>query len=320
MRALILAGGYGTRLWPVTRERAKPLLPLAGVSLLDYILDEIEQIERMGRIYVTTNERFKDSFKDYLARRGDGRYELVIEEQKEEEEKYGAVGGIMNVIGSEEGDDYLVIGGDNYYSFKIKDFIDFSLEKESITNACFRVKSLEEAKNYGIVNFDQNKKIIDFQEKPKNPSSRMASTACYYFPEERLEIFREYADFWEGKIPEEVYLDEPGRFIEWTVENYDIYAYPFEGKWMDIGTRAGYLRAESELREESIVRGNIVDSEIGDDVTILEGTEVSDSKIENSIIFENCVIKNSVIADSIVGDNTEVRDIEIGEGLIKEIK
>lgn len=319
MKALILAGGYGTRLWPVTRKRAKPLLPLGGEPLLDYILDEIEQIEAIERVYVTTNERFEDSFEEYLSQRGDERYGLIIEEQKEEEEKYGAVGGIINVIESREKDDYLVIGGDNYYSFKIKDFIDFALEKTSIANACFRVKDLEEAKNYGIVNFDENKKIEGFQEKPENPRSRMASTACYYFPEERLEIFGDYVDFWEGKIPKEVYLDEPGRFIEWTVENYDIYAYPFDGKWMDIGTRIGYLRAEREMKKGNITRGVIRNSEIGDNVTILEDTEVSDSKIENSIIFEDCKIENSAIRNSIVGDETEIKGMEINEGLIKEI-
>lgn len=320
MRTLILAGGYGTRLWPVTRERAKPLLPLAGEPLLDYILDEIEQIEAIDKIYITTNKRFEDSFEDYLSQRNDERQELIIEEQKKEGEKYGAVGGIMNVIENREEDDYLVVGGDNYYSFKIKDFIDFSLEKASITNACFQVKDFEEAKNYGIVDFDENKKIEDFQEKPENPSSRMASTACYYFPEERLKIFEEYVDFWEGKIPEDVYLDEPGRFIEWTVENYDIYAYQFDGRWMDIGTRMGYLRAEREIREDNILRGDVSDSEIGDDVTLLEGTEVTASKIENSIIFEDCTIKNSVITNSIVGDNTEIEDMEINEGLIKEVE
>ncbi len=319
MKVLILAGGYATRLWPITKKKAKPLLPLGGKPILDYILDELEQIEDADKIYVTTNERFEDSFGEYLSEKEGERYELIIERQSAEEEKYGAVGGMMNVIKERESGDYLIIGGDNYYSFKIQDFLDFAREKGSIANACFRVKSLEEAKNYGIVDFGKDKMISNFQEKPKNPKSRMASTACYFIPEEMLNVFDRYVDYWEGRIPREQYLDEPGRFIQWTVDNYDVYAYPFEGKWVDVGTRVGYLRAEREIREENIVWGDVENSDIGDNVTILKGSKVKNSEIENSIIFENCDIEDSIIIDTIVGDGTRIQKKDLREGLVKDL-
>lgn len=320
MKVLILAGGYATRLWPVTKDTAKPLLPLAGKPILDYILDEIEGKENIDKIYVTTNERFEETFEEYLSRRKRECYELVIEKQEAEEEKYGAIGGIMNVVKNKETDDYLIIGGDNYYSFKIQDFLDFSLEKGAVTNACYQVESIEEAKNYGILDFDEDQKIRDFQEKPENPKSRMASAACYYFPEKNLSIFDEYVDYWEGKIPEEKYLDEPGRFLQWIVERYDSFAYPFRGKWVDIGTREGYLRAERELRKDNILMGSVEDSQIGKNVTILSGAKVSNSEIDNSIIFENCEINDSIVKNTIVGDNTQIDNKDIREGLIKDIE
>lgn len=320
MKVLILAGGYATRLWPITKNKAKPLLPLAGKPILDYILKELEQIQEADKIYVTTNERFGDSFRGYLGQRGEEKYELIIEKQKAEGEKYGAVGGMMNVIKNKGPSNYLIIGGDNYYSFKIKDFLDFSFEKGDFTNACFRVESLEEAKNYGIVDFDEENKIQEFQEKPESPKSRMASTACYYIPEKRLDVFDKYVNFWKGKIPEDKYLDEPGRFIGWTVERYDVYAYPFEGRWMDVGTREGYLRAEGEIRDSNILKGDIRSSEIGENVTVLENTTVRDSEIENSIIFEDCNIENSIVKNSIVGDKTRIQGKDIREGLIKDIE
>lgn len=319
MKVLILAGGYATRLWPITKKKAKPLLPLGGKPILDYILDELENISNVEKIYLTTNEQFRDSFKKYLSQRKKENYELIIEKQESEGEKYGAVGGMINVIGEKEPDDYLIIGGDNYYSFKIRDFLKFVDEKGNIANACYRVKSLEEAKNYGIVDYDENNRIIDFQEKPDNPKSRMASTACYYIPENRLSIFDKYVDYWEGRVPEEVYLDEPGRFIEWIVERYDTYAFVFEGDWVDIGTREGYLRAESEIRKEKVIQGDITDSEIGENVTILEGTQIKNCEIENSIIFEDCRIKDSIIKDSLIGNNTELTGKDLREGLIKDM-
>ncbi|KXB08408.1 hypothetical protein AKJ56_01445 [candidate division MSBL1 archaeon SCGC-AAA382N08] len=319
MKALILAGGYATRLWPITKKEAKPLLPLAGTKILDYILDEIEQNSKIDTIYVTTNERFEESFEKHLSNRKSDKYELVIESQEKEEEKYGAIGGMMNVIENKEPDDYLIIGGDNYYSFNINDFIDFSLKKKGICNAVYKVESIEEAKNYGIVDFDENYKIRDFQEKPENPKSRMASTACYFFPKTMLKAFDEYVNFWDGKISKDKYLDEPGRFLEWISERYDTYAFVFEGKWVDIGTREGYLRAEREVSEGNTIRCNLSRSEIGENVTILENSKIENSEIENSIIFEGCKIKGSVIIDTIVGKDTEIVDKEIREGLIKKI-
>ncbi len=320
MKILILAGGYATRLWPVTKSRAKPLLPLGGKPILDYILDEIEQIEIVDEVFVTTNERFEDSFEGYLSRRDTDIYELVIESQEAEEEKYGAVGGIINVIQNREMDDYLVIGGDNYYSFKIKDFLDFAVGKDAVSNACYEVESVEEAKNYGIVDFDDDRKIKGFQEKPETPKSRMASTACYYYPEEKLSVFDEYVDYYEGRIPEDEYLDEPGRFLQWIVERYETYAYPFTGKWVDIGTRDGYLRAEREIREGPIIQGEVEDTEIGENVTILSGANVEGSEIENSIIFEGCVVEDSIIKNSLVGENTVIKGKDLREGLVKDLE
>lgn len=319
MKMLILAGGYATRLWPITKQRAKPLLPLAGKPILDYVLDEVEQISEIDKIYVTTNERFEDSFENYLSRREGENYELIIESQDTEEEKYGAIGGIINVINNKEPDDYLVIGGDNYYSFKLQDFIDFSQKNDAVTTACYRLGSIEEAKNYGIVSFDDDKKIQEFQEKPENPKSRMVATACYFFPEEKLDVFDEYVDYWEGRIPEEEYLDEPGRFIGWTSEKHDAYAFPFTGEWTDVGTRQGYLRAEGKLRKNNITRGEVEDSELGENVTILEGSKVKDSEIEDSIIFEDCVIEDCIIKHSLIGEGTEIFDKDIRQGLVKDI-
>lgn len=317
MNTIILAGGYATRLWPITKKRAKPLLPLAGEPILSYILDELEELPEIEQIYITTNERFEEAFQRYLRKRKEERYQLIIEKQESEEEKFGAIGGIINALEKGERTDYLVIGGDNYYSFEIRDFLDFVLQKRGIVNACFKVKSLEEAKNYGILDFDEENKILDFQEKPEEPKSRMASTAFYYFPVQIYDIFDEYIEYWEGRISKDKYLDEPGRFLAWTSERYDSYAYPFTGTWADVGTRQGYLRAEREIRDDDIIRGETEGSDIKENVTVLEGTKINNSEIENSIIFEDCLIEDSIIQNSIVGEKTEIKDLDLREGLIK---
>jgi len=319
MDSIILAGGYATRLWPITKHRAKPLLPLGGKPILSYILDELEEIEKIDKIYITTNERFESYFEDYLKERKENIHRLIIEKQESEEEKLGAIGGIMNALEKAEKTDHLIIGGDNYYSFSIQNFLNFAQERGGIVNACFEVESLDEAKNYGIVDFDENKKIQDFQEKPEEPKSKMASTAFYHFPKNINKIFDEYIDYWQGRISRDKYLDEPGRFLSWTSERYDCHVYPFTGTWADVGTRKGYLRAEKDIREDQILKGDIKDSEIGEDVTVLEGTKIQNSEIENSIIFERCQIEDSTIKDSIVGEDTKIKGLDLRKGLVKRI-
>jgi len=316
MRALILAGGHATRLWPVTKKRAKPLLPLAGKPILSYILDDLEEMDDVEKIYVTTNQKFEEEFEEFLSGRSD-KNELIIEDQECEDEKYGALGGILNVIKNRGEDDYLVIGGDNYYSFDLEDFISFSLEKGCVTNACYELDDLEEAKSYGIVNFNEGRKIQDFEEKPDEPSSKTASTACYFFPKEKLSLFDNYVEYWEGKVPKDEYLDSPGTLLQWLVSRYDCYAYPFTGKWMDIGTRKGYLRATKELEEGNRLEGKVKDSDVEENVTVMENSEVKNSELENCIVLRGAEVKDSVVKDSIVGRDTVLKDKDLRGGIVK---
>lgn len=318
MRAIILAGGHATRLWPVTKKRAKPLLPLAGKPILSHILDDLEEMDEVEKIYVTTNQKFEEEFRAFLSSRSD-KNELIIEEQESEEEKLGALWGIINVIKSRGEDDYLVIGGDNYYSFDLRDFIEFSKEKNATTNACYELEDMEEAKSYGIAVFDENRKMKEFQEKPESPESKTASTACYFFPEDQLEMIDEYQNYWEGRLPRKEYLDTPGRLLDWAVDRYDCYAYPFSGRWMDIGTRKGYLRATRELEEGNRIEGSVENSDIGENVTILGGSRVENSEVENSIVLSDSLLKDSIIKDSVVGSNTKIEGKDLRGAVVKKV-
>lgn len=319
MKAIILAGGHATRLWPVTKNKAKPLLPLAGRPIKDYILDDLDNYDEIDKIYITTNKKFKDSFNRYLESRDSDKYELVIEDQGKEEEKFGALGGIVNVLEDKEEDDYLIIAGDNYYTFDITNFIEFSLEKGSISNACFRLDDAEEAKNYGIVDYNDENKITKFEEKPANPPSLTASTACYFFPEEKIDIFDKYVDYWQGRIPKEKYLDEPGRLLQWASKRHDVYAYPFSGMWADVGTLEGYLRAEKEIKDNNIIEGRIKNCELGDNVSILGNSEVKNSRVQNCIIFSGAKIINSEVKNAIIGEGSVIKDLDIRDALIKNV-
>lgn len=315
MKAIILAGGHATRLWPITRERAKPLLPLGGRPIIDYIVEDLSGLEE---VVISTNSKFAGDFRDYVEEYERDNTRVVVEDQGSEEEKPGTIGAIIKLTTEEEiEDDLLVIGGDNYYSFDTLDFLDFCRDKNAPVNVVYEVENTDMAQNFGIVD-TQEAKITGFQEKPDEPPSTLASTACYFFPEHRIDLFRKYEEYFrDTEVPEEKYLDEPGRLIEWAHERVDMYAFSFSGHWFDIGTPEGYLEAQSEVSggrvaETAEVRG----SEIGGNVVLMDGVEVVDSDLENTVVFPDTVIKESDIKDSIVDSGCEIEDMDLRGAVI----
>jgi len=318
MKAIILAGGHATRLWPVTKNRAKPLLPLGERPIIDYIVDDI--VDEVDEIIISTNEKFAEDFRGYIEEKGlEESVRVVVEEQDSEDEKPGTIGAIINLIEQEDiGDDLVVIGGDNYQSFDGAEFIEFCKEKQAPANVVYDVENLDFATQFGIVDVN-GEKIVDFEEKPEEPPSTLASIAWYFFPSDQLKLFNEYEEhFEETDIPKEQYLDEPGRLIEWAHDRTDMYAFSFDGEWFDVGTPQGYLDATASLTDGSVVNGVVNSSEIGDDVVIMEGAEVDNSKLKNTIVFSNAKIEDSTVKNSIIDKHSKVEDVDLNDALIGE--
>ena len=317
MKAVILAGGHATRLWPVTKDRAKPLLPLGERPIIDYIVDEMEDFDE---VLISTNEKFAEDFKEYIELSDHDNLRVVVEQQDSEDEKPGTIGAIINILDQEEiEDDLLIIGGDNYYSFSIKDFVNFSQEKDSPTNVVFDVNNLAKASSFGIVDTDEDA-IVGFEEKPDEPPSTLASTACYFYPEKDLGLFEKYEKHFRENtdVPADQFLDEPGRLIEWAHEQTEMYAFSFDGEWHDVGTPEGYLDAQASVIDEKIVKGEVKNSELNDNVFVMEGSTVENSKLENVIIFHDTDVKDSEVRNSIIDNNCEMDDTDLNDAIIGE--
>ena len=314
MKAIVLAGGHATRLWPITKNRAKPLLPLGERPIIDYIIDDMEGLDE---IIISTNEKFAGDFEEYAEEYGRDNVRVVVEEQDSEEEKPGTIGAIIKLLDKEGlDDDLVVVGGDNYYSFDIADFIGFAQDKESPANVVYDVKDKDMATSFGIVDTEGDE-ITGFEEKPDVPPSTLASTACYFFPQDKISLFHDYEDhFRQTDVPAEKYLDEPGRLIEWAHEKTPMYAYSFDGSWFDIGTPEGYISAMDAVVDADVVNGKTENSEIVDNVFIMNGAEVKNSTIRNSIIFPDAEIEDSEIRNSIIDKDTEIKDTELNDAII----
>ena len=118
MKAVVLAGGYATRLWPITKNRPKMLLPVGETTVVDRIFRELEDDDRIEEVYVSTNERFADEFESHIADSDFEKPRLSVEDTTEESEKFGVVGALGQLVDREGvDDDLLVVAGDNLMGF-----------------------------------------------------------------------------------------------------------------------------------------------------------------------------------------------------------
>jgi glucose-1-phosphate thymidylyltransferase len=223
MRCLILAGGFGVRLYPLTLNRAKPLLEYRGKPVIEHIVDKVpDDID----IMVNTNQKFEADFRQWqqgLSRE----VKILVEEVLSQDQKLGAVGSLNFWIENERvSEDLLVIAGDNYFEFDLARFI-ASYDGQNTLVAVHDIGDKDKARQFGTVRLDEDR-VAEFEEKPARPKSSLVATACYIFPPRVFPLLRQYC--LQGRI------DNLGSFIAHLVDRDRVYAYPFTETWLDIGS------------------------------------------------------------------------------------
>lgn len=315
MQAIVLAGGYATRLWPITKNRPKMLLPIGERTVIGTVFNALERDRRIEEVYVSTNEKFADTFEEYLGRSEYEKPQLSVEETNEESEKFGVIGALAQLI-DREGltEDTIVIAGDNLVSFDVSDFLDrFQANQEPIL-AANDLESYDRASEYGILQLNERSEVVDFQEKPDEPKSTLASVACYGFPNETLPKLDTYLQ--ADRNP-----DEPGWFIEWLQGRETVHAYTFTEGWFDIGTPESYLDAIAwHLGGTNYIHpdAELDGVTLGENVQIMANAELEDVTIDNSVVFDGTSIRDSEIRRSIIDRNTDVRSLDLSGAVIGE--
>jgi glucose-1-phosphate thymidylyltransferase len=249
VKALILAAGYATRLYPLTETVAKPLLPVGGRPMLDYLLDQICEVDEVDEIHLVTNHKFADSFIRWAeAHEANGiRVDVHDDGTSSEEDRLGAVGDIQFVVerAGIEGHDLLVVAGDNLFDANIDDYVRWWRSKgEASAVTLYDVGDLELMKKYSSVEVAEDDRIVAFTEKPEHPESTLAATAAYIYHRAHVPLVGRYLE--EGNSP-----DQPGRFVAWLVPRVPVYGYRFDGEWRDIGDAEQLLEADNLLRDRA---------------------------------------------------------------------
>jgi glucose-1-phosphate thymidylyltransferase len=234
MNALILAAGYATRLYPLTLTKAKPLLEIAGKPMIEWVTNQLISIPSLKWIYIVTNKKFTTDFvawtRHYTPKRDFVGFTVVNDGSTSDADKLGAIGDIHYVLENEQiyDDDFLVIAGDNLLSEPLTDFANFASQHPA-TLAVYDVKSLDKAKKYNQLTTNPDGILTTFEEKPSHPASTLCGIALYYYRPEALKLFHSYIQ--EGNNP-----DQPGRFVQWIHTRLDVFTYPIQGIWYDIGS------------------------------------------------------------------------------------
>ena len=313
MDAIVLAGGYATRLWPITRNRPKMLLPIGDHTVIGTIFDALEAESRIDDVYVSTNDAFPEEFETYLGAAPYEKPQLSVEDTTEEAEKFGVVGALAQLVDRENlTEDTLVIAGDNLMSFDISDFLDTFEANDGPTIAAYDVGSYDRASQYGLVELNEQDEVTDFQEKPDDPQSTLVSIACYGFPSETLPKLETY-------LAGENNPDEPGWFIQWLQRRETVSAFPFEGAWFDIGTPESYLDAVAwHLGGDNYVdpSAEVTDANLGENVQILADAVVEDATVTESVVFPESTIKGGELRRSLVDTNTHVESLDLSGAVI----
>lgn len=235
MNVLILAAGYATRLYPLTLNKAKPLLEIAGKPMIEWIVDHLGSGPGLGTIYIVTNDKFASDFQawasSYEQKKPGGKFKVINDGSTSDNEKLGAIGDINLVMTRENlvTDDLLVVAGDNLFSESLSGFVEFAKSKPA-TVAVYDVGSLETIKKYGSVTVDENGLITHFEEKSPKPTSTLAAIALYYYSREVLSLFTTYLA--AGNNP-----DQPGRFLQWLYTRKPVHTFQMKGLWLDIGSK-----------------------------------------------------------------------------------
>ncbi len=200
-------------------------------------------ISEIKEIFIVTNARFHHQFQVWLNHYVyPKKIKLINDGTISNQDRLGAVGDLNFVLKEEEiNEDLLVIAGDNLFGFSLKLFLDSFAKKQKSHVALFDIKDKEKLKKrYGTALLDKTK-IINFEEKPAEPKSTLAATACYLFSKSDLKLVEQAIKI--GKA------DNPGDLVKHLVKSSEVHGFVFDQHWFDVGSFESLEKAEEVYKK-----------------------------------------------------------------------
>jgi len=318
--AVILGGGQGTRLYPLTRLRAKPAVPIGGkFRLIDIPISNcihagvkkifiLTQFNTMSlHKHITNTYKFDGFSKGFL-------HILAAQQTLEDKNWYqgtaDAVRQNLRYLKSQKSKYVVILSGDQLYRINIRDFVNFHIGKQADITIASKPISRKDAEGLGLLKINHDRKIVDFAEKPEDPKvieklfnpeeitgsspglNFLASMGIYIFNKDLLiEILENdlREDFGKEIIPD-------------AIRSHSVYSYIFDHYWEDIGTIKSFFEANLDFASP-VPKFNFYDEDepIFTNARFLPGSKISKSEITNSLISEGAIIDDSIISNCVIG-------------------
>jgi glucose-1-phosphate thymidylyltransferase len=247
MKAVLLCAGFGTRLYPLTRDMAKPLLEVAGKPIVEHLVAQLSRTGRTKDIVLVSNARFFSQFQPWAAaiskRFPDVTFEVLNDGALDNEHRLGTVRDLAFALDQKNTQEaVLVVAADNLYDFSFYTFFEDYFTNPRNLILVYREKNLQCLRRTGIAKVDQDGRLLQFWEKPTEPPTDLACPAFYILETRALNLLSTYLD----TVPD---TDAIGHFIAWLAEREPVYTHEMKGRRLDVGNIDSYRSAESWLRE-----------------------------------------------------------------------
>ena len=245
MKAVILAAGYATRLYPLTLNTPKCLLEVGGRTMLDRLCGKLLGLQELEEILVVTNAKFFGQLKEWEKKTRLGCPVRILNDGTlSNETRLGAIGDLDFAIAQGGLDaDVLLLASDNLFDAGFEDFMRFVKEKKD--KICVGLHDIRDPKlaagKFGVLEINGSGRVTGMEEKPQRPRSTLIGMGVYYFPKETIGFAREYLSGESAK-------DAPGFYVKWLIGKTPISGFLFSGMWYDIGDLRSLEEARRSLR------------------------------------------------------------------------
>lgn len=238
---VVLAAGYATRLGELTKNFPKPLLKIGNNTILGRMLDDIDTIDDITEHVIVTNHKFAPIFEQWAAEQHYSKPITVIDDgSTTNDNRLGAVCDLLLALSTPpkqgEVEDIMVVAADNLLFFSFQEFVDFAKLKGTSCIMCHEQPSIEKLQRTGVVELDDNHRVLGMEEKPQVPKSHWAVPPFYIYLKKDLELVRHSVENGCGK-------DAPGNLAHYMVEHTVMHAWPMSAGRFDIGSLDTYYEA-----------------------------------------------------------------------------
>ena len=244
MKNIVIAAGCATRLGELTKNFPKPLLKIGENTILGRMLDDIDRIPEIDEHIIITNHKFAGIFEEWACAstgsataRWQKPITIVDDGTETNETRLGAVCDLLFAMDKLSiDDDMLVVAADNLLFFSFQEFVDFALERGTSCIMCHEQPSIEKLQRTGVVELDENHRVLGMEEKPQVPKSHWAVPPFYIYLKKDLDLVRHSVENGCGK-------DAPGNLAHYMVEHTTMHAWPMSAGRFDIGSLDTYYQA-----------------------------------------------------------------------------